>query len=253
MIFLIPSYFFFSDNELYSLCSNTFSCGDHADLQYPFWTPNREACGHPDFKLNCSGGFAEVKISTVNFRVKHSDYYKITLIRSDYIDNLYPRNPLTVQFNENVVFFPPNTELLTVYYDCPNFSPVRSGSSYIGELDSMNDRRNYYVTSPSLDEISGLLRNFREMCRRNVSIPASGSALETLQRSPSQDNLKKAIEDGFDLYLNSDCWMCTRYGGLCGYNQTSSVFVCYCEDGPHNSSCRTPHYRKFSFIHGLVS
>ncbi|KAL0825022.1 hypothetical protein Bca101_048699 [Brassica carinata] len=69
------------------------------------------------------------------------------------------RNPLNVQFNENVVFFPLNTEVLTVYYDCPNFSPIRSHSSYIGELDAVNGIRNYYVTknltSPSLDDIRG--------------------------------------------------------------------------------------------------
>ncbi|KAL0682632.1 hypothetical protein Bca4012_049480 [Brassica carinata] len=155
------------------------------------------------------------------------------------------RNPLNVQFNENVVFFPLNTEVLTVYYDCPNFSPIRSHSSYIGELDAVNGIRNYYVTknltSPSLDDIRGLLNNFSEMCKRNVSIPASGSALESLQRSPSQDNLKKAIEQGFDLYVNLDCRRCTYSGGACGYNQTSSLFVCYCKDGPHTSTCQRHH------------
>ncbi|XP_013603316.1 PREDICTED: probable receptor-like protein kinase At1g67000 [Brassica oleracea var. oleracea] len=234
-----------SDDELYKLCRKTFSCGEHADVYYPLWGPGREACGHPDFKLNCSGGFAEVKISAVKFGIIYSSYYRITLRRSDYIDNLYPRNPLNVQFNENVVFFPLNTEVLTVYYDCPNFSPIRSHSSYIGELDAVNGIRNYYVTknltSPSLDDIRGLLNNFSEMCKRNVSIPASGSALESLQRSPSQDNLKKAIEQGFDLYVNLDCRRCTYSGGACGYNQTSSLFVCYCKDGPHTSTCQRHH------------
>ncbi|WZZ32539.1 hypothetical protein YC2023_015940 [Brassica napus] len=233
------------DDELYKLCRKTFSCGEHADVYYPLWGPGREACGHPDFKLNCSGGFAEVKISAVKFGIIYSSYYRITLRRSDYIDNLYPRNPLNVQFNENVVFFPLNTEVLTVYYDCPNFSPIRSHSSYIGELDAVNGIRNYYVTknltSPSLDDIRGLLNNFSEMCKRNVSIPASGSALESLQRSPSQDNLKKAIEQGFDLYVNLDCRRCTYSGGACGYNQTSSLFVCYCKDGPHTSTCQRHH------------
>ncbi|KAF8112826.1 hypothetical protein N665_0060s0009 [Sinapis alba] len=231
-----------SDYELYTLCSKTFSCGEHADVYYPLWGPGREACGHPEFKLNCSGGFAEVKISAVKFGIISSSPYMITLRRSDYINNLYPRNPLNVQFNEDVVSFSPDTELLTVYYDCPNFSPISHDNHYVGEFVSGNDRRNYYVTknltSPSLDDIRGLLNNFSEMCKRNVSIPASGSALETLQRSPSQDNLKKAIEQGFDLYVNLSCRRCTNSGGACGYKQTSNLFVCYCKDGPQRSTCQ---------------
>ncbi|KAF8080193.1 hypothetical protein N665_0966s0006 [Sinapis alba] len=221
-----------SDYELYTLCSKTFSCGEHADVYYPLWGRGREACGHPDFKLNCSGGFAEFPLWP----------YMITLRRSDYINNLYPRNPLNVQFNEDVVSFSPDTELLTVYYDCPNFSSISHDNHYVGEFVSGNDRRNYYVTknltSPSLDDIRGLLNNFSEMCKRNVSIPASGSALETLQRSPSQDNLKKAIEQGFDLYVNLSCRRCTNSGGACGYKQTSNLFVCYCKDGPQRSTCQ---------------
>lgn len=255
MLFLNPSYFL-SAGELYKLCSTTFSCCDQVHLSYPFWKPGRKACGHPEFELNCSGDFAELNISTVKFRIIDSGYYETTLIRTDYIDNLYPRNPLNAQFNENVASFTYNTELVTIYYDCPNFSPLIPHSFYVGELVSGNGRRNYYVTknltSPSLHDIRGLLENFRGMCKRNVSIPASGSALETLQRSPNTYNLKKAIEQGFELYVNSDCERCMGSDGACGYNQTSSVFVCYCKDGPRNSSCRTRN-RKFSFIHGLVS
>ncbi|KAH0850662.1 hypothetical protein HID58_095350, partial [Brassica napus] len=223
-------------------------------LSYPFWKPGRKACGHPEFELNCSGDFAELNISTVKFRIIDSGYYETTLIRTDYIDNLYPRNPLNAQFNENVVSFPYNTELVTIYYDCPNFSPLIPHSFYVGELVSGNNRRNYYVTknltSPLLEEIRGLLNNFREMCKRNVSIPASGSALETLQRSPNTYNLKKAIEQGFDLYVNSDCERCMVSEGACGYNQTSSAFVCYCKDGPHNSSC--PTHNRADLIEGIV-
>ncbi|WZY76237.1 hypothetical protein YC2023_022621 [Brassica napus] len=89
-----------------------------------------------------------------------------------------------------------------------------------------------------------------EMCKRNVSIPASGSALETLQRSPNTYNLKKAIEQGFKLYVNSDCERCIGSDGACGYNQTSSVFVCYCKDGPRNSSCRT--HNRADLIEGIA-
>ncbi|CAH8257290.1 unnamed protein product [Arabidopsis lyrata] len=56
---------------------------------------------------------------------------------------------------------------------------------------------------------------------RNVSIPASRSALNTMERTPTLDNLKKALEEGFKLGLNKDCSMCIESGGSCGYNQVS--------------------------------
>lgn len=92
------------------------------------------------------------------------------------------------------------------------------------------------LSSPLLDGFRGLLNNFKGICKRNVSVPASGPALKTLQRSPNQDNLKKALEQGFEVE-NSYCSTCANSGGACGYNQTSNSFVCYCKDGPRNNSC----------------
>ncbi|EFH64828.1 predicted protein [Arabidopsis lyrata subsp. lyrata] len=98
-----------------------------------------------------------------------------------------------------------------------------------------DEGRSYYVTrnlsSPLLDTSRGLLNNFREMCKRNVSVPASGQALYDLQKSPNPDNLKMALEQGFTLEVNSDCRRCLHSYDTCGYNQTSSEFVCYCKDG----------------------
>ncbi|EFH63343.1 hypothetical protein ARALYDRAFT_894396 [Arabidopsis lyrata subsp. lyrata] len=102
--------------------------------------------------------------------------------------------------------------------------------------DETDDRGNYYVTrnllSPVLQGISNALNDFRRFCSRNVSIPASITALSTLESSPSTDNLKKALEDRFELQVNSDCRTCIDSKGACGFSQTSSKFECYYIEKP---------------------
>ncbi|XP_013615936.1 PREDICTED: probable receptor-like protein kinase At1g67000 isoform X2 [Brassica oleracea var. oleracea] len=223
-------------------CSASFSCGDQKDLMYPFWIPGREDCGHPDFKLECNASFAELTIFSVKFRILEMDYSSrvIRLSRSDYISNICPLNPVSAPFDENVIPFSPDTEMLTIYYDCRT-ELSQSVSTYVGEISCHDDVRSYYVTrnlsSPLLSGVRGLINDFKGICRRNVSIPASRPALDTLERTPTPDNLKKALEEGFDLAFNEDCSLCMVSGGACGYTQISSRFVCYCDGWVHTNIC----------------
>ncbi|KAL1213116.1 LEAF RUST 10 DISEASE-RESISTANCE LOCUS RECEPTOR-LIKE PROTEIN KINASE-like 2.7 [Cardamine amara subsp. amara] len=150
------------------------------------------------FKLDCIGGFAELNISSVKFRVLEANYEtrKIKLARSNFINNLCPSYPPDAPFNENVLPFARNTELLTIYYDCErDFLPPFP--TFFGQLicpDNRIDRKtSYYVTknlsSSLLQPISDRLNELRGNCDRSVSIPANGEALITLQRTPSADNL----------------------------------------------------------------
>ncbi|CAN7039811.1 unnamed protein product, partial [Brassica rapa subsp. trilocularis] len=223
-----------SAEDIRRRCSASFSCGDQKDLMYPFWIPGREDCGHPDFKLECNASFAELTISSVKFRILEMNYSSrvIRLSRSDYISNICPLNPVSAPFEENVIPFAPDTEMLTIYYDCRT-ELTQSVSTYVGEISCHDDVRSYYVTrnlsSPLLSGVRGLINDFKGICRRNVSIPASRPALDKLERTPTPDNLKKALEEGFDLAFNEDCSLCMVSGGACGYTQISSRFVCYCD------------------------
>ncbi|KAF8080188.1 hypothetical protein N665_0966s0001 [Sinapis alba] len=137
--------------ELYDRCSTRFICGDQGGLLYPFWIPGREECGHPDFKLTCARGFAEINIASVKFRILEANYTTriIRLARSDYIGHLCPQDPTNAPFNENILNFSPNTDLLTLYYDCRDFSfsTPTYDPTYFRELDCDDElRRSYYVT-----------------------------------------------------------------------------------------------------------
>ncbi|KAF8050072.1 hypothetical protein N665_2051s0007 [Sinapis alba] len=238
MLFVIPSCVF-SANELYDLCSQPFSCGNQSGLRYPFWTSGREDCGHPDFKVNCSGGFAEIIIFSVKFRILEANYDSriIRLARSDFIGGLCPKDLFNATFDERVLPLAPNTEFLTIYHDCNRRFP-QYVSSYVGDLtcgdDDGNgdddDRVNYYVTrnfsSPLLVGIRSQLEDFGSSCK-SVSIPASGPWLYTLQNNRTRDNLQKALAEGFQLGPNQECSSCLASKGACGFNQNSDGFVCY--------------------------
>ncbi|CAA0320200.1 unnamed protein product [Arabidopsis thaliana] len=218
------------------LCSPSFTCGNQRGLLYPFWIAGRKECGHPDFELDCNAGVPELSISSVKFRILGADYDSgiITLARSDNIDDPCLPNSFTTSFNETVLPLASTTDLLTINYDCNrDFSSFVS--TFVKELDcpddDTDDRRNYYLTRnlPFLQREgnSALLNDFGKSCSRNVSIPASRTSLSTLESTPSTDNLKKALEDGFELEVNSDCRTCIDSKGACGFSQTSSSFVCY--------------------------
>ncbi|CAH2065753.1 unnamed protein product [Thlaspi arvense] len=246
-------------DEHHRRCSQPFSCGNQNDLSYPFWITGRDECGHPEYKLECNtnSGFPEVSISSVKFTILQANYPTsriIKLARSEYITDVCPQNPLTEPFNENVLRLVSGTELLTIYYDCQEFRT----STYVGEL-TCDDGRSYYVTrslsSPLLGGMRDLLNGFSGSCERNVSIPASGPALNTLQSNPSQDNFRKALREGFEVGQNRECLRCMDSGGACGYNQTVilSEFVCYCIDGPHKHTCRSTNRLSTGLIIGIVA
>ncbi|KAL0844498.1 hypothetical protein Bca101_017744 [Brassica carinata] len=245
--------------DRYKRCSQPFRCGDQDGLLYPFWIPDREACGNPGFILSCSSGFAEITVSSVKFRILKANYTSriIRLARSDYIDNLCPPSPINGQIPQSALQLATD-DRLTMLYGCQNLSSVIYSSeaySYVTEF-KCNDQKegvnNYCVvinSSTSLFNGWGWHRFIEENCTKYVSMPVSGSNLHTLH----SDNLKKTLEQGFELELTQNCSMCLDSKGACGYNQTSRGFVCYCDDGTHGQNCsssgKTSHESSVNTVH----
>ncbi|KAG2253452.1 hypothetical protein Bca52824_083588 [Brassica carinata] len=130
--------------------------------------------------------------------------------------------------------------MISMYYECtPDFP--QSVSPYVGDLHCEVNEKSYYVTtnlsSPLLHESGDFSKDLGGMCKRNVSVPASGPALNTQQKNKTRDNLKKALEEGFKVVLHKECSMCMDSGGAYGYTQGSHHFLCYCIDHLHGQTC----------------
>ncbi|KAG2307813.1 hypothetical protein Bca52824_027561 [Brassica carinata] len=210
MLSVIPS-FVLSADEHYEKCAPLFGCANQRDLGYPFWIPGRKECGHPAFKVNCSGDFPEFSISSVKFQILENKFYSITLARKDYQSNLCPRHLENVEINQDILPFSPDTDDI--------------------------GRHSYFVSSASHSWDRAILEKSSASCERNVSIPVSRSALRIEDGNPTLEAIQKALNEGFAVMYTGECWGCKESRGSCGYNHTSRAFVCYCVDGPSEHTC----------------
>uniref|UniRef100_A0A1J3JBQ2 non-specific serine/threonine protein kinase n=1 Tax=Noccaea caerulescens TaxID=107243 RepID=A0A1J3JBQ2_NOCCA len=222
-------------------CAFPFSCGNQL-LSYPFWTSERKECGHPDFKVNCSGDFPEFNISSVKFQILQMNYSGIIkLARKDYLSNLCSQYPESARIIQDILPILEDTELLTFYYDCPD--PMENGHSndYIRQLncEDGNGRPSYFAPPPSNSRERAVLRNFNAECKTKFNIPVSQSALRKVERNQSLEAMKEALDEGFELRCNNECSQCAKSLGACGFNESSKRFVCYCINKPHEHTCHS--------------
>lgn len=237
VLFLIPSCVL-SVDESHILCTPYFRCGKYTDLSYPFWTPEREKCGHPDFKVNCNEDFAEFNISSAKFRILEMNYRSriIRLARMDYFNDLCPQHPENITIDQHVLSFPRDTELRTFYYDCPGLRVTHLPKGY-SQLECEDGVQSYFVSSPSHTRNRDFLNALSASCERVVNTPVSRSALRRAEKIQSLEAIKQALDEGFKLSFNRACSRCIASGGACGFNQSSNAFVCYCVDEPHEYTC----------------
>lgn len=228
-----------SVNERHKHCAPSFSCGHKIHLNYPFWTSDREECGHPDFKVNCTHGFAELTISSVKLRIleMNSKSGIIRLARMDYINDLCPHKPENATLNHQVLPFSEDTEFLTFYYRC-HLDPKDkfTFSGHIRQLDCEDDTdgHSFSVSSHIHSWNRVIINELRASCKSIVNVPVSRSALKTEERNQSAEAITKALEKGFELSFNRVCLRCKESNGACGYNHTLGGFVCYCTNKSHH-------------------
>ncbi|KAF8106010.1 hypothetical protein N665_0149s0037 [Sinapis alba] len=238
MLFVIPS-LSFSVDDLHKKCAQGFECANQVDLNYPFWINGRKECGHPDFKVNCSGDIAEISISSVKFQILFVGFNVIRLAIKDYHNNLCPRYPENAIINHNILPFSPDTMRAILYYNCSDPRVDVPPGFQIKKLDCKEyiGGHSYFVSSTSHSWNGAILEKSSASCERNVTIPVSRSALRNQDGNPTLEAIKRALNEGFEVTFKSEYWECFKSGGSCGYNDSSRAFVCYCVDGPQEHTC----------------
>ncbi|CAH2079717.1 unnamed protein product, partial [Thlaspi arvense] len=233
-------------DERHRHCAQGFVCANQRELHYPFWTPEREECGHPDFQVNCTGDFPELSISSVKFLILAMNFQTIRLARKDYQNNICPQHPENAAINHDVLPFSKDTMLSVLYYNCSDPMEDVDPNFDIRKLDCEDDigGQSYFVSSASHLRDGAILYEPSVSCERNVSIPVSRYALRKEEGTPTLKTIKKALHEGFELTWNSDCFGCLGSRGFCGHNMNSRAFICYCVDGPHEHTCDNSEKQK---------
>ncbi|XP_037494753.1 LEAF RUST 10 DISEASE-RESISTANCE LOCUS RECEPTOR-LIKE PROTEIN KINASE-like 2.7 [Jatropha curcas] len=218
-------------------------------------------CGQPDFWLNCTEETAVITITNLTYQVLDIDSESQTLkvARTDYIGGICPNFLHNTSLNSASFNYSSGIRNITLYYHCPALSTaiaIPQGFSSQFTCPSNNSDRNgpyvrgdsinFYVTR-RLSSFGNSIRSFLETCKDNVTVPAIESAVPPVEISPTEDNLIRALEQGFGLQWTakeSTCATCKLSGGICGYNHTTSSFACYCSDQAQPFSCGTTNQQE---------
>ncbi|CAN0900655.1 Cysteine-rich receptor-like protein kinase 10 [Linum grandiflorum] len=119
------------------------------------------------------------------------------------------------------VLMPTGTQLPSGIFSCSN------GTGY-----------NFLTTEELFNGYQGAVRRLLGSCRRLVRVPVNRTALASLQKDPTADDLKEVIGQGFGMRWTAKyslCVDCRDSGGECGFR---SEFTCFCSDQPYDTKCR---------------
>ncbi|TKY64807.1 Serine/threonine-protein kinase [Spatholobus suberectus] len=238
-----------ADDAHHLKCSSSFQCANLKNLSYPFWGSSRpQYCGHPAFKLQCSGEVARVTIMSESYRVLevNGSDHRLKVVRTDYWNNTCPTSLKNITIGCTFFDYGSDSQNLTLYYDCPSPSFPQPDSFSPRFNCSVNGTQmiNYFVVESMLENAgsSVSLSEILGTCKSRVVVPILESEAEVLETNSTVENLMAALDNGFGVEWNANnslCDECQNSGGHCGYNLSSSEFACYCGDGSFPSSCKS--------------
>ncbi|RDY09122.1 LEAF RUST 10 DISEASE-RESISTANCE LOCUS RECEPTOR-LIKE PROTEIN KINASE-like 2.1, partial [Mucuna pruriens] len=226
------------ENDTYSICSQSFSCGTLSNISYPFWGGNRpQFCGRDGFKLACMHNqSAWIQVGSQKFNVLNLNQTASTLrmVRRDLVYDHCSSNFTNTTLSAGPFSFLPTVQNVTVFYKCP------SGNSIVGNtFTCWNDSSNafYVVNGTQLKQFPGLGK-----CGLSVQVQVSEGVVWDSEGGVGA--LEKALDHGFDVGYDaewsSQCTACRESGGACGTNENDSAqFSCYCSAGTRASVCST--------------
>ncbi|PIN03329.1 Serine/threonine protein kinase [Handroanthus impetiginosus] len=232
-------------NLQYQTCRQTLlQCGNIREIGYPFWGGNRnESCGYPGFELDCQNDQVFlINISSMVYRVLDINNTTQTLrvARDDLWNSVCPRDFTNTTLNFTIFYYSSsaNDQNITLHYGCtinpivlPGISPYN-----VNCIANRPNSLNFY----SIGENSWLGNG--TTCDTVISVPVNPTAARALANPTmtSMNLLQESLNSGFSIqwFANNDnCNRCVQSGGVCGYNQESGLFSCYCGDQTHDLTC----------------
>ncbi|KAJ8436618.1 hypothetical protein Cgig2_029864 [Carnegiea gigantea] len=262
LIILTPSNYFHlssaANTTEYEICRKPFQCGFIKDLSYPFYDgQNRPAyCGYPGFQLDCSKPKPQISVGTSSekyyLRAVSPSTYAFSVSRADYWDTLCP----SILSNTSIDFSLFNYEdvdlNITLYYRCSPTSS-KSAMNQFSCTDMDNNTSIGYLMTKNLDPRLNIIP--QKTCKAKIFVPAFQSAVLGINITDGA-SLMAALHNGFGLRWaaeNELCSICRGSGGECGYNISTSKFICYCPDyQSYGSKCNGYNQKKMPTIAKII-
>ncbi|KAL0343366.1 UNVERIFIED_CONTAM: LEAF RUST 10 DISEASE-RESISTANCE LOCUS RECEPTOR-LIKE PROTEIN KINASE-like 1.3 [Sesamum angustifolium] len=223
-------------------CIQPFQCGSLGEIGYPFWGGNRPvSCGYPGFQINCQSNVPFLNISSTSYRVLQVDNTTQTLRVSR--DDLWGTICPTLLFNTTLNFSlfsyssAANDQNITLYYGCGNAQgPLPTFPNQFNCNVNQSNSWSFYLAT----DASGPGNGFT--CNSSIYVPVNRAAARDLASPATASTilLQDALRSGFSIQWsanNNNCNGCARSGGLCGSNEGTAAFACYCADRVHELTC----------------
>lgn len=194
------------DEHYLNCLGSGFQCVNLKNISYPFWEGNKpEYCGHPDFKLNCSGSLnaAEITIMSKKYRVletnqtAHALRVDVEDFYEAYICPAYPAHNLSfigTIFSDH----PPDNQDLTIFYNC-RMSINASTEIYTSYQCNTEDVFNFILT----DELRLQDQTANGIPLSNVIRTCNGSAVIRVAKYSPFFFMASSIGTGLDFGILS--------------------------------------------------
>ncbi|KAH7549351.1 hypothetical protein JRO89_XS13G0018400 [Xanthoceras sorbifolium] len=215
------------------VCTRTYICGLNTwGIWYPFWGDGRPSyCGIEGLELKCQNNeYPIIESETQRFRVSniYTSIRRMTFSRDDLWDSYCPGILNETTFNKNLFKYTSNVTLLDLFYDCSDAVPLNESNSI-----NCSQGTGFYTNPSNLLQ----LPNLTSTCKKSIEVPFLSTALQDYLQN--RTDFQQALNQGFEVEFQADyttCTQCFSSGGLCGSN-TTSKFVCYCNDQPNTLTC----------------
>ena len=215
------------DDE-YTDCNEAFECGDSVtNLKYPFWGKNRgKECGFsdPSMELKCENDIPIITIYLIKYRILdwNNDTQRLKVARDDYFSGICS---VTVNSTFDNTLFRREVDVssqLNLLYNCD-----RSTAGTVFSTTCGTTKVSYTVMDP-----------ITVSCDPSVVVEIPISILGI--QITTADDIKEALEGGFDLKWTGEygeCQRCIGSRGVCGSNDGGKEFRCFCNDGAYRDTC----------------
>ncbi|KAJ4707066.1 Receptor-like kinase [Melia azedarach] len=255
-------------DDKYQTCIASSRCGNIQNIGYPFWGLNKpEYCGYPGLRLICdtdsesdpkitsdgyfgfANSFPVIAIMDRYYRVLHinSESKTLTVARQDYWLDVCPIDSVTLNSTSDFTLFDftSDTQNITLYYGCPEAQGEILATLLPNQFNCSSNEtltNNYYFlwNASTVKGRVSAISTYLESCDKDVIIPVWESTARALEKSLNPITLSEALRSGFGLQWHANdsfCDECVRSEGVCGYDNSTRQFTCYCPHQPYPFTC----------------
>ncbi|KAF5733637.1 hypothetical protein HS088_TW16G00077 [Tripterygium wilfordii] len=226
----------------YEACKVPRTCfNDTQEIRYPFYIQGQQKafCGFPGFNLSCNNNGQPVIRLSDNDYIIHQIFYNNQSLRVSNAAAFYYTNTNCVPPIQNLSlpatnpFQPISATNIFLLYNCSSSSIDRNLTEY--KLDCPGTG-NGSSSTLALFEENPDLGYALDQCRNGIVTKAPVDA----NGMRSDGLVVETLRTGFGLsWTASNCSVCERSGGKCGFDYQVYQFRCFCTDRHHSLLCVT--------------